>query len=143
MSTGRAKGKAGRGGMRNYKNIKAYQSADLLVLKVYEITREFPREELYGLISQLRRAAVSVACNIAEGASRQHKKDYLNFLYMARGSAAEAGCLVELSGKLGYVKGTGFQEIAALQSETAKTLTGLIGAVEAELDAVTTAGVRP
>ena len=72
--------------MRDYKNIKAFQLADNLAVEVYKVTKKFPREETYGLVSQLRRAAVSVPANIAEGASRQHLKDYANFLYIARGS---------------------------------------------------------
>ena len=70
--------------MRNYKNIKAYQLADELVQQVYIKTKSFPREEMYGVTSQLRRAIVSVPCNIAEGASRKHKKDYLHFLYISQ-----------------------------------------------------------
>jgi four helix bundle protein len=62
--------------MRDYKNIKAYQLAEELVLEIYKVTKSFPKEELYGLTSQLRRAAVSVPANIAEGASRNHQRDY-------------------------------------------------------------------
>jgi four helix bundle protein len=61
--------------MRDYKNIKAYQLAEELVIEIYKKTKTFPKEELYGLISQLRRAMVSVPANIAEGASRNHKRD--------------------------------------------------------------------
>ncbi|MBN1688104.1 MAG: four helix bundle protein [Candidatus Omnitrophica bacterium] len=85
--------------MRDYKKIKAYQNAEKLALEIYSVTKRFPKEELYGLVSQLRRAAVSVTANIAEGASRQHKKDYLNFLFMARGSVSEVECLLTLSNK--------------------------------------------
>lgn len=75
--------------MRDYKNIKAYQLADDLVVEIYKATRNFPKQEQYGLTSQLRRAALSVPTNIAEGASRKHKPDYLHFLYIARASIAE------------------------------------------------------
>ncbi len=78
--------------------------ADDLVLEVYQVTKEFPNEETYGLITQLRRAAVSVPTNIAEGASRQHKKDYLNFLFTSRGSLAEVEYLLCLANKLGYIE---------------------------------------
>ena len=64
---------------RDFKNIKAWQYADDLAVLVYSKTRSFPKEELYGITSQLRRAAVSVPTNIAEGASREHKKEYLHF----------------------------------------------------------------
>ena len=68
--------------MRDFRKIKAYEYADDLVLAVYEATNKFPKEGIYGLVSQLRRASVSIATNIVEGASRQHPKDYLNFLYI-------------------------------------------------------------
>ena len=68
--------------MRNYKNIKAFQLADDLVMEIYKVTKHFPKEELYGLTSQLRRATLSVPTNIAEGASRKHKKDYMHYIYI-------------------------------------------------------------
>lgn len=122
--------------MRDYKNIKAYQFADDLVVEIYKATKDFPKEELYGLISQLRRAAVSIATNIAEGASRQHKKDYLQFLYIARGSIAETEHLLHLSHRLSYLGSSEFEKINALRQETAKTLFGLITSVENETNLV-------
>jgi hypothetical protein len=68
--------------MRDYTKIEAWRLADDLTVAVYERTRRFPREEIYGLTSQLRRAAYSVPANIVEGASRESKKDYLHFLYI-------------------------------------------------------------
>jgi four helix bundle protein len=112
--------------MRNYKNIKAYQLADTLVLAVYEGTKKFPKEELYGLVSQLRRAAVSIPTNIAEGASRQHERDYVHFLYIARGSSAEVEYLTNLSRKLEYMGEGDHKRICAAAGEVAKTLVGLI-----------------
>ena len=85
---------------RDFKKIKARQHADDLAVTVYIKTRNFPRDELYGLTSQLRRAAVSVAANIAEGSSREHKKEYLNFLYIARGSISEVEYLLHLSNRV-------------------------------------------
>ena len=73
--------------MRDYTEIEAWRLADDLTVAVYERTRSFPREEIYGLTNQLRRAAYSVPANIVEGSSRESKKDYLHFLYIARGSA--------------------------------------------------------
>src|SRR5207249_3664946 len=79
--------------MRDYTKIKAWRLADDLTVAVYERTRSFPKEEMYGLTSQLRRASYSVPANIVEGASRESKKDYLHFLYIARGSLSEANIL--------------------------------------------------
>jgi four helix bundle protein len=119
--------------MRDYKNIKGFQLADELVIHVYRLTKGFPSDEQYGLISQIRRAAVSVPANIVEGASRQHKKEHLNFLYNARGSLAEIEYFLHLSNKLGYFHNGDFEKIDQLRQETAKTLFGLIQSVEKEV----------
>ena len=73
----------------SYKKLKVWQEAMELVKEVYELTKSFPREEMYGLISQMRRAVISVASNIAEGSQRVSDKDFGNFLLMSRGSLAE------------------------------------------------------
>ena len=118
--------------MRDYKNIRAYQFADDLTVEVYRITKNFPREESYGLTSQLRRAVVSIPTNIAEGASRKHKRDYLHFLYISRGSIAETEYLLHLSKRLKYLGDKEFAVVDSLKQETAKTLFGLINVVEKE-----------
>ena len=99
---------------------------------VYSKTRSFPKEELYGITSQLRRAAVSVPANIADGASRAHKKEYLHFLYIARGSIAEAEYLLHLSKRVGYLQDDEYKKVEDLRKETAKTLQGLINSVKEE-----------
>lgn len=118
--------------MRNFKNIKAFQLSDNLVIEVYRTTKHFPKEELYGLTSQLRRASLSVPTNIAEGASRQHKRDYLNFLYIARGSLAETEYLLNVSNRLGYLDENELEKLDILRKETSRTLFGLISSVEKE-----------
>ena len=117
---------------RNFKNIKAWQHADDLAVLVYSKTRSFPKEELYGITSQLRRAVVSVPANIAEGASREHKKEYLHFLYVARGSMAEAEYLLHLSKRVGYLKNDEYRQVEDPRKEAAKTLQGLINSVKKE-----------
>ncbi|HWH71018.1 MAG TPA: four helix bundle protein, partial [Candidatus Sulfotelmatobacter sp.] len=89
--------------MRNYTKIEAWKLADDLTVAIYERTGTFPKEELYGLISQIRRAAYSVPANIAEGASRESKRDYLHFLYIARSSLSETHYFIHLAGRLGYL----------------------------------------
>jgi len=118
--------------MRDYTKIKAWQLADDLTVAVYERTRSFPREEIYGLTSQLRRASYSVPANIVEGSSRESKKDYLHFLYIARGSLSETQYFVHLARRLGYLSN---EDADALHGQTKfafACLHGLIRAVEKE-----------
>src|ERR1700736_4924964 len=89
--------------MRDYTKIEAWRLADNLTVTVYKNTRSFPKEEMYGLRSQLRRASYSVPANIVEGASRESKKDYLHFLYIARGSLSETQYFIHLARRLDYL----------------------------------------
>ncbi len=118
--------------MRDFRKIIAYQLADELVLEVYRITKSFPKNELYGLTSQLRRAAVSGAANIIEGANRKTLKEYLNFLWIAKGSISESGYYLGLAERLGYIEYDDHLIVHTLYEATIKTLTGLIQAVESQ-----------
>ncbi|HBL76315.1 MAG: four helix bundle protein [Bacteroidetes bacterium GWF2_42_66] len=89
--------------MHNYKEIKIWQNARALVKAVYRISKQLPKEELYGLTSQIRRAAVSIPANIAEGAGRGTDRDFCHFLDIARGSLFELETLLILSNDLEYV----------------------------------------
>ena len=118
--------------MRDYTKIKAWQLADDLTVSVYERTRSFPREEVYGLTSQLRRASYSVPANIVEGASRESKRDYLHFLYIARGSLSETQYFIHLARRLRYLSD---QDADTLHEQTKfvfACLHGLIRSVEKE-----------
>jgi len=89
--------------MQRFTNLKVWQRSHALALQVYRLTAAFPAEERFGLVTQIRRAAVSVPTNIAEGSKRQGKLDYARFLNIAEGSLAETEYLVMLSRDLGYV----------------------------------------
>ena len=118
--------------MRDYTKIEAWKLADDLTVAVYGRTRSFPREEIYGLTAQLRRASYSVPANIVEGSSRDSQKDYLHFLYIARGSLSETQYFIHLAGRLGYFSS---EEVANLHEQTKLAfgcLHGLIMAVEKE-----------
>ncbi|OGP51797.1 MAG: four helix bundle protein [Deltaproteobacteria bacterium RBG_13_43_22] len=88
---------------KNYKELKVWKKSYQLCLEVYRITREFPKIETYGLISQMRRAALSIPSNIAEGYGRKTLLEYLRFLYIAYGSVGELETQIMLSGDLGYL----------------------------------------
>ena len=118
--------------MRDYRKIEAWKKADDLTVSVYQVTREFPREERYGITSQIRRSAYSVPANIAEGSARQTKREYLQFLYIARGSLTETQYFVHLSNRLRYLKEPEFQELSEAIKLTFGNLHGLIKAVERE-----------
>ena len=83
--------------MQNFKDLLLWQEAHKLTLQVYEVSKSFPKEETFGITSQLRRAAVSISCNIAEGCGRYSSKDFANFLQIALGSANETDYLILLA----------------------------------------------
>jgi len=118
--------------MRDYTKIEAWKLADDLTVAIYERTRAFPKEEMYGLTSQLRRASYSVPANIAEGSSRESKKDYLHFLYIARGSLSEAQYFIHLAHRLHYLSGQETDNLFGQTKITFACLHGLIRAVEKE-----------
>ena len=105
-----------------------------LAKNIYVLTQEFPKEERYGLAQQMRRAAVSVPSNIAEGAGRGSRADYLRFLYMARGSLTELDTQVELSTALSYVPEKYEEGLKNLVARVGKTLSGLIGKVKQDME---------
>src|SRR6476469_9838861 len=116
--------------MRDYTKIEAWRRADDLTVAVYESTRSFPREEMYGLTSQLRRASYSVPANIVEGASRESKKDDLHFLYIARGSLSETQYFIHLSRRLDYLSPVDDDALREQAKLVFACLHGLIRAVE-------------
>ena len=118
--------------MRDYTKIKAWKLADDLTVAVYEQTRSFPREELYGLTSQLRRAAYSVPANIAEGSGRDSKREYLHHLYIARGSSAEAKYFIHLARRLGFLSDAEGERLREHAQTVFACMHGLIQAVEKE-----------
>ncbi len=89
--------------MRDHRKLDIYVLSHELVIEVYKHTREYPKDELYGLVSQMRRSAVSVPTNIVEGCGRRTEMEFDRFLDIAFGSARELGYLIELSGCLGYL----------------------------------------
>ena len=89
--------------VRDYKDLQVWQKGVDIVDTIYEMTDRFPREEMYGLVSQMRRAAVSIPANVAEGFARHHTGEYRQFLYIALGSCAELETLDVIAGRRSYI----------------------------------------
>ena len=110
---------------RNYRDLVAWQKSIDLVEEVYAITRTFPKEELYGLTSQVRRAAISIPSNIAEGEGRTSKKEFIQFLSIAYGSLREVETQVLISNRLKYIDKKQCNKIIDSCSEIGKIINGL------------------
>jgi len=118
----------------SYREIKLWQKAIELVADIYSCTRSFPREELYGLAGQLRRAAVSIASNIAEGKGRRTDREFLQFLHHARGSVFEVETQLTIASRLGYMPEAEVLRGGDSASEIARMLNGLIKAITSITD---------
>lgn len=110
----------------SYEDLVVYQKADRLAVRIYEVTTRYPKHELYGLVSQMRRAAVSVPSNIVEGFTSRTKKDYIHFLGIAWGSLAELEYQIKFSRKVGYLNSKTFEGLIGQTTEIGKMLNGLI-----------------
>ena len=110
--------------VKGFEDLKVWQRSHELVLGVYKVTQQFPNEEKFGLTSQIRRSAVSVAANIAEGSKRQHLKEYIQMLYIAQGSLSETTYYLLLAQDLKY------QELFDQSGEIGRMLSGLINSLK-------------
>jgi four helix bundle protein len=110
---------------QSYRDLIVWQKSMELAKMCYRVTKEFPKEELFGLTSQIRRAAASVAANIAEGNARNHTKEYLQFLSIARGSLAETETLLLLSENVGLLSNSHLQDCLAISDQIGRMLVAL------------------
>jgi len=115
---------------KGFRQLVAWQKAHALTVKIYQVTRDFPREELFALTSQIRRSSSSVGANLAEGYSREHKKEYLHFLSIARGSLAETENFLLLAKDLGYLGEGEYGQIEEQREEVGRVLNGLINSLK-------------
>lgn len=115
--------------MSGFRQLLVWQKSYDLTLGIYTFSRDFPKEERYGITSQLRRAAYSVPANISEGYERNHRKEYLQFLYIAKGSLGELETFLILCRDLEYLTIDNYQELELQRAEIARMLKGLISSL--------------
>ncbi len=111
---------------KSFKDLNVWKTAHQLVLSVYKKTKNFPNEEKYGLISQIRRAAASVPTNIVAGKARSSRKEYLHFLHISRGSLEEVKYLILLSHDIGYLDSESYNSFQDQLNEVGRLLNALI-----------------
>ena len=116
--------------MKTHKDLNVYNLAITLVIELYNMTKNFPKEELFGITSQIRRAAVSIPTNIAEGSARNHSKEFKQFLYIALGSASELDTLILIVYELGYITQDRYNFIILKLASISKMLQGLIKSIK-------------
>jgi four helix bundle protein len=118
----------------SYRNLIAWQKAKELALDIYRCTRKFPKDEIYGLTSQLRRAAISVPSNIAEGKGRHYRKEFVHFLYQARGSLLELETQISIARDLEYLDANTFKNTLGKAEELGRVLNGLVNRLQTQPD---------
>jgi len=112
--------------MKTHKDLNVWNKSLEFVTEIYRLTKTFPKSEIYGLVNQLRRASVSVPSNISEGAARQSKKEFVQFLYISLGSAVEIETQLIISKNLGYIKDKDYKYFITDLVKIRKMLLGLI-----------------
>ena len=117
--------------VKNYRDLEVWQKAMDLVVASYKLTKSFPKDEMYGLTNQLRRAAASIPANIAEGRQRQYSKEFLQFLSIASGSLAELETHMQIAGRLHYTDEHHGASLLERTEEVGRMLTGLKKAIGA------------
>ena len=116
--------------MKDFKNLKVWAKGHELTLQIYRCTRSFPKEELFGLVSQMRRSSSSIGANIAEGVGRKSDNELARVLHIARGSASEFEYHLLLARDLGLISGSDFSGLTRQADEVQRMLTSLIQQVQ-------------
>ena len=119
--------------VNSFQDLIVWQKAMALATDIYRVTHLLPKEELFGLTSQLRRAAVSIPSNIAEGQARNSPKEFLNFISIAKGSVAELITQLDLCTRLGYLTDTQHAPVTTLAAEVARMLNALSARIKTKL----------
>ena len=118
--------------MRDFRKLRVWERAHQLTLTLYRATKEFPKDELYGLRAQIRRAATSVGANLAEGCGRKGDREFARFLYIALGSASELEYHLILATDLGYLDGSTAVRMSRAVIEVKRMISGLLAKLKAD-----------
>jgi four helix bundle protein len=110
----------------SFRQLEIWKYGKNIALEVYRVTKNFPKEEVYGLVSQMRRAAISISANIAEGFSRFHNKEYKQFLFISLGSCSELETFIDISFDLGFLSALDAENLQALLVSESKMIRALI-----------------
>ena len=119
--------------LKSYRDLEVWQKAMDLVVICYQMTKEFPKNEIYGLSGQLRRAAVSIPANIAEGRQRRHSKEFLQYLSIAYGSLAELETHIQIAERLNYINEIQNIKVLDKTAEIGRMLNGLRKSIEKKI----------
>ncbi len=117
--------------IKSFKDLIVWQKAKDLSILIYKTTSTFPKEEQFGITSQIRRSAISISSNIAEGRGRSTRKDFINFLHISLGSCYELESQLITSKDLGFISKENYEKIEILLSETRRMLLSMIGKLKA------------
>lgn len=120
--------------MKSHRDLDVWQRAMDFTVIVYEVTRGFPKDEVYGLTSQMRRAVVSIPSNIAEGAARASSAEYVRFLNIAIGSASELDTQNEIAGRLGYLSEAAKAQLTSTAKSLSRPLISLRNSIQRRID---------
>jgi four helix bundle protein len=126
--------------IRSHKDLRVWEASMDMAVAVYRATDTFPKQEMFGLVSQMRRSASSVPANIAEGFSRQHKTEFVQFLHISKGSLSELQTHIDLSQRLGFLAPSAAASLEEKTDAVGKMLYGLLSTVK---KATTTSAKRP
>ncbi len=119
--------------MRSHNKLDVWQRSVDFVVEIYKLTDKFPKEEKFGLTSQIRRASVSIPANIAEGAARRFGKEYLQFLSHAQGSASEVETELLIAFRLGFLSGADYERLCKTLDDIGRMITGISNYVKRTL----------
>ena len=115
--------------IKTHKDLLVWRKSIDLVEQIYKLTKQFPHEELYGITNQMRRCAVSIPANIAEGSGRKNKEEFIQFLHISLGSASELETHLIISQRLGFLSNDAYDEIMNALNEIIKMTCGLINSL--------------